>query len=320
MNQICNLFGIQLPIILGGMGNVSSVDLVAAVSNAGGLGTFGAGTQSPETVKNRIKEIKEKTDKPFSLNIPIRVSPYSKELADLAVKENVPVVTLSAGDPTPFITYFKDSGIKTIVVTGSVKQAKKAEKAGADAIVGEGFEAAGINSPLEITTMALIPQLTEAVRIPVIAAGGIVDGRGMAAAFVLGAQGVQIGTRFVVSKEAPFSRKYKERIIEAGDDATIVIGRSVGRVRRVLRGPYSEGIFTKERLSFTLEDYEKLTGEDVHWIGAMEGDEQRGFISGGQGAGLVKEEKTVREIMEEMLQEAKATLHKAKLSFEQLSH
>lgn len=317
LNRVCQIFKIEVPIILGGMGNISSPELVAAVSNAGGLGTLGAGTMHPEKVRQLINEIKEKTGRPFSLNIPIRVSPFSQELAQMVVEEKVPVVTLSAGDPTSFLSFFRSYNVKTIVVTASVKQAKKAEVAGADAVVGEGFEAAGLNSPLEITTFSLIPQLADAVKIPVIAAGGIADGRGLAAAFMLGAEGVQMGTRFIVAKEAPFSRKYKEAIVNAGDDATIVIGRTVGRIRRVLKGPYTEELYRLEKEKMTLEEYEKYTKEDAHWAGAMEGNIEKGFVNSGQAAGIIKEESTVKEIIEQMIQEAKDALHKASESVKQ---
>lgn len=210
MIYVCKLLGISYPIIQGGMGNISNAQLTAAVSEAGGLGTIGCGTMTPKEVEQIILETKEITEKRFAINIAINVSPFVEELIELVIKHEVPIVSLSAGNPAPYIPILQANGIKVMTVVASVKQALKSEQAGADMIVGEGFEAAGINSSLELTTFTLIPQLVKHVRIPVIAAGGIGDGKGLAAALSLGASGVQLGTRLVATKDAPFHEMYKK--------------------------------------------------------------------------------------------------------------
>ena len=235
MKTIYNLLDIQWPIIQGGMGNISNAPLTSAISEAGGLGTIGVGTRTPEEVQEIILEVKEKTNKPFALNIPITVTNYLKEMLDLAITHQIPVVSLSAGNPGPYIPFLHEHGIKVIVVVASVKHAQKAEKAGADLLVAEGYEAAGINSDLEITTFSLIPQIANAVSIPVVAAGGIADGRGLAAALALGASGVQMGIRFIATQEAPMHASYKQMLVDASDTETVIFGRTVGKVRRILK-------------------------------------------------------------------------------------
>ena len=213
MNLVCEQLKIRYPIIQGGMGNISHAALTAAVSEAGGLGTIGCGTMKPVEVEKIILETKEMTSQPFAINIALTVNPYMLELIELVIKHQIPVVSLSAGNPAPFIPILHQHGIKVIVVVASVKHAQKAEAAGADLLVAEGFEAAGINSSLELTTFTLIPQITNAVSIPVIAAGGIGDGKGLAAALMLGASGVQMGTRFIATKEAQLHDNYKESLL-----------------------------------------------------------------------------------------------------------
>ncbi|MED1202976.1 NAD(P)H-dependent flavin oxidoreductase [Heyndrickxia acidicola] len=304
------ILGIDRPIIQGGMGNISNALLTSAVSNAGGLGTIGAGTRPPAEVERIIQETKARTDRPFALNIALSVSPHTKELMLLAEKYQIPVISLSAGNPVPYIPFLHQIGAKVMAVTGSVKHALKAEAAGADVIVAEGVEAAGINSPYESTTMVLIPQITDAVTIPVVAAGGIADGRGMLAAFSLGAQGVQLGTRFIATKEAPFASAYKERIVGAGDTSTIIIGRTLGRIRRVLDGPFAKRIAVKEKSGLSLEEYEKATTEMQHCLGALEGNEEDGFMNSGQIAGLIKDIPSVQELLDQIEAEYRTQLEK----------
>lgn len=315
MNRLCRLLGIKVPIILGGMGNISNAALAAAVSEAGGLGTIGAGIRTPEEVEKLILEVKERTIQPFALNIPIMVSPFTKEIAELAVNHQVPVVSLSAGNPEKLIPFFHKHHIKVMVVVGSVKHGLKAMEAGADCIVGEGYEAAGINSPFESTTLTLIPQLVDAVSIPVLAAGGIADGRGLAAAFALGAEGVQMGTRFIAAMEAPFSKAYKEKVLSASDVSTTVVGRSKGRIRRVLKGPYVERLLELESQGITDQDFNALTSEDAHCKGALDGNDQQGFMNSGQVAGLIKSEETVQDIIDGMMQDAREVIGKISKSF-----
>ncbi|MEI5909001.1 nitronate monooxygenase [Bacillus spongiae] len=311
MNRLIELLQIEHPIIQGGMGNISSSRLAAAVSNAGGLGAIGTGTLPPNEVEQIIKELKSLTEKPFAVNIAISVTPYLKELLSLIMKYEVPVVSLSAGNPSPIIPILKQAGIKVICVVASTKQARKAEKAGADILVAEGYEAAGINSHLETTTLALIPQIVEAVQVPVVAAGGIGDGRGLAAMLSLGACGVQMGTRFIATKEAPFHEHYKNSILNADDNSTVIVGRSVGRVRRVLKTPYSEMLLKKEKDGVTSDEFNNKTSEDYHRIGAVDGNLEEGFINSGQIAGLINDLPQVSDLLIEMVNDAKTELQKA---------
>jgi enoyl-[acyl-carrier protein] reductase II len=315
MNDVCRLLNIRYPIIQGGMGNISNSQLTSAVSEAGGLGTIGVGTMSPEEVEEIIRETKQRTNQPFAVNIPIKVTPYINEIISLVFKYRVPVVSLSAGNPAPFIPRFIQEGIKVIAVTASVKQAKKAEEAGAQLIVAEGYEAAGINSNLELTTMTLIPQIVQAVRVPVIAAGGIGDGRGILAAFALGAQGVQIGTRLIATKDAPFHERYKQSIMEANENDTVIVGRSVGKVRRILRTPYAEKLLQYEKEGVTPEQFNEYTTEHHHRRGALAGDFVEGFVNAGQIAGLIQDLQTVAELFESMMEEAKQQLNALQSKF-----
>ncbi len=311
MNKLQVILKINFPIIQGGMGNISNAPLTAAVSNAGGLGTIGAGTMKPEEVEEIIIKTKELTEKPFAVNVALSVSPYTKEVLKLIIKHKVPVVSLSAGNPAPYIPKLKEHGLTVICVVASPKQAIKAENEGADIIVAEGYEAAGINSNLETTTMTLIPQIVEAVSIPVVAAGGIGNGKGLAAAIALGASGVQMGTRLIATKEAPFHHHYKNSILAADDQGTVIVGRTVGRVRRVIRTPYADLLLKKEQEGITLEEFNLLTTEDHHIKGAVEGELEQGFINGGQISSIIQTIPSVSELFEQMVTEAKEQLQKA---------
>ncbi|OZI13683.1 2-nitropropane dioxygenase [Bacillaceae bacterium SAS-127] len=308
MKYLCELLSIKHPIIQGGMGNISNAVLTAAVSDAGGLGTIGCGTMTPEQVEHIILETKAKTSNGFALNIPINVSPYTEDLIQLVVKHHIPVVSLSAGNPAPFIPALHEHGVKVMVVVASVKHAQKAEEAGADIIVAEGFEAAGINSNLELTTFTLIPQVSRHVKVPVVAAGGIGDGWGLAAALLLGASGVQLGTRLIATQEAPFHDAYKERIVNATDHETTILGRSVGQVRRVLKGGYASDILESEHGGISLEKYKEMTSEKYHINGAIQGDEANGFMNSGQVAGLIETIPTVKNLLDGMMNEAEEQL------------
>ncbi|WP_096154431.1 NAD(P)H-dependent flavin oxidoreductase [Bacillus sp. FJAT-45066] len=311
MNKLIEILHIKYPIIQGAMGNISNAPLTAAVSEAGGLGTIGAGTMPPEEVEKIILETKDKTKAPFAINVALTVTPYVKEVLQLVIKHKVPVVSLSAGNPVPIIPKLKHYGIKIICVVASPRQAQKAEEAGADIIVAEGYEAAGINSSLEITTLTLIPQIVDAVKIPVVAAGGIGDGRGLAAVLSLGASGAQIGTRLIATQEAPFHQAYKDKLVEANDTATVIVGRSVGRVRRVLKAPYSETLLQKEQTGISLDDFNNLTTEDQHILGAIKGDLDNGFINGGQVSALIKNIPTVQQLFEQIISDASKQLNRA---------
>ncbi|MEK4521909.1 DUF561 domain-containing protein [Psychrobacillus sp. FSL W7-1457] len=318
MIYVCKLLGISYPIIQGGMGNISNAQLTAAVSEAGGLGTIGCGTMTPKEVEQIILETKEITEKRFAINIAINVSPFVEELIELVIKHEVPIVSLSAGNPAPYIPILQANGIKVMTVVASVKQALKSEQAGADMIVGEGFEAAGINSSLELTTFTLIPQLVKHVRIPVIAAGGIGDGKGLAAALSLGASGVQLGTRLVATKDAPFHEMYKKRVIQASDLDTLLLGRSVGRIRRVLNTPYASRLMDREKQGLTIDDYLKSTTEEHHKKGAIEGDLESGFLNSGQIAGLLDDLPSVEDLFNRMMIEAEQKLQNDLIEIRQL--
>lgn len=311
MNKLIDILNITLPIIQGGMGNISNAPLAAAVSNAGGLGTIGAGTMNPEKVEKIILQTKQLTNKPFAVNVALSVSPYTKEILGLIIKHGVQTVSLSAGNPAPFLPKLKEHGVKVICVVASPKQAVKAENAGADVIVAEGYEAAGINSNLETTTFTLIPQIASKVTVPIAAAGGIGNGKGLAAALALGASGVQMGTRLIATKEAPFHEEYKNTLLAADDQGTVIVGRSVGRVRRVLKTPYSDYLLEKEAIGITLEDFNRLTTEEHHKLGALHGELSKGFINGGQISSIISDIPSVEDLFACMMKDAKEELKRA---------
>jgi enoyl-[acyl-carrier protein] reductase II len=308
MNRLVEVLQIKYPIIQGGMGNISNAILSSSISNAGGLGTIGVGTMTPGEVKKIIIETKERTNKPFAVNIPLSVNQHVKEIIELVLKYKVPIVSLSAGNPAPFMSTFKNSGIKVICVVATKKQAQKAEAAGADVLVAEGYEAAGINSTLETTTLTLIPQIVSSVNIPVVAAGGIGDGRGLAAMLTLGACGVQMGTRFIATKEAPFHENYKQALLQSTDIDTVIVGRSIGKIRRLMNTPYSQSLLQREQEGITMVDFEAMTTETYHKIGALEGKLSEGFINSGQIAGLISDVPTVAELLDRMIGEAKRSI------------
>ena len=305
MKYVCDVLKIDFPIIQGGMGNISNAQLTSAVSEAGGLGTIGCGTMTPKEVEEIIIQTKKMTSKNFAINIAINVSPYTEELIDLVIKYKVQVVSLSAGNPVPYIAKLHEHGVTVIALVASVKHAQKAEAAGVDILVAEGFEAAGINSTLELTTFTLIPQIVKKVKVPVIAAGGIGDGKGLAAALMLGANGVQIGTRLIATQEAPFHHLYKENLVNASDTETIIVGRSVGMIRRMLKTPYSMKLNQHEKEGMTLAQYGELTTEKQHVKGAIEGDMENGFINSGQIAGLIDHIPSVKDLLESMMKEGR---------------
>lgn len=304
--KITELLGIEYPIIQGGMAWVAEYHLAAAVSEAGGLGIIGAASAPPEVVREQIQKVKELTDKPFGVNVML-MNPNAPEVAQVVVEEGVKVVTTGAGNPAKFMEMWKKAGIKVIPVVASVAMARMMEKAGADAVVAEGTESGGhIGSA---TTMTLVPQVADAVNIPVIAAGGIGDGRGFAAAMMLGAEGVQMGTRFVVAKESIVHENYKERILKARDIDSEVTGRSTGHPIRVLRNQMTREYLKMEEEGVELEELERLTLGSLRKA-VMDGDVVHGSLMAGQIAGLVKKEQTCKEMIEEIMQEAEHLLSK----------
>ncbi|HOQ16589.1 MAG TPA: enoyl-[acyl-carrier-protein] reductase FabK [Defluviitaleaceae bacterium] len=298
--------GIQYPIIQGGMAWVADHHLASAVSNAGGLGIIAAANAPVSYVREEIRKVKELTDKPFGVNIML-LSDNASEVAQLVCEEGVKVVTTGAGDPGKYMDMWKKSGIKVIPVVPSVALAKRMERYGADAVIAEGCEAGGHIG--ELTTMALIPQVVDAVKIPVIAAGGIADGRGMAAAFMLGASGVQVGTRFLVAKECSVHPAYKERVLKAKDIDTVVTGRPTGHPVRILRNRLSRELLKLEKEAAPLEQFEAL-GQGALARAVKEGDVEMGSVMAGQIAGLINKEQTCSEIIEEMFNEFNALINR----------
>ncbi len=278
--------------------------LAAAVSNAGGLGLIGSGGAPASWVKDQIREVKKLTDKPFGVNIML-MNPEADEIAKVIVEEKVPVVTTGAGNPAKYIKEWKEAGVKVIPVVASCALAKMMERCGADAVVAEGTEAGGHIG--EITTMSLVPQVVDAVNIPVIAAGGIADGRGFAAALMLGAKAVQMGTHFVATKECNVHENYKEKIIKAKDIDSKVTGRSTGHPVRVLRNQMSNEYIKKEQEGATLEELELLTLGGLRKA-VVEGNVKEGSLMAGQIAGLVKKQYTCKELIEKVVTEGQQVI------------
>lgn len=302
--EITELLGIEEPIIQGGMAWVAEYHLAAAVSEAGGFGIIGAASAPPEVVREQIHKVRELTDKPFGVNVML-MSPSAPEVAKVVAEEKVKAVTTGAGNPAAYMEIWKEAGIRVIPVVASVAMARMMEKAGADAVVAEGTESGGhIGSA---TTMTLVPQVADAVKIPVIAAGGIGDGRGFAAALMLGAKAVQMGTRFIVAKESIVHANYKERVIKAKDIDSEVTGRSTGHPIRVLRNKMTREYLRMEAEGVGLEELEMLTLGSLRKA-VMEGDVVNGSLMAGQIAGMVKKEQTCREIIEEIMTEAEKLL------------
>lgn len=302
--EVTKLLGIEYPIIQGGMAWVAEYHLAAGVSNAGGLGLIGAASAPAEWVREQIREAKKLTDKPFGVNIML-MSPYADEVAKVIVEEGVKVVTTGAGNPEKYMKMWKEAGVKVIPVVASVAVAKRMERCGADAVVAEGCESGGHIG--ESTTMTLVPQVVDAVNIPVIAAGGIADGRGIAAAFMLGASAVQMGTHFVVTKEAQVHENYKNCILKAKDIDTRVTGRSTGHPVRALRNRMTNVYLQKEKEGASFEELELLTLGSLRKA-VVEGDVVNGSMMSGQIAGLVKESMTCQELIQKLVKETDALI------------
>ena len=302
--RITELLGIEYPIIQGGMAWAAEHNLAAAVSEAGGLGLIGAASAPAEVVREEIRKVRENTKKPFGVNIML-MSPFADEVAKVVVEEGVKVVTTGAGNPGKYMDMWKEAGITVIPVVASVALARMMEKGGADAVVAEGTEAGGHIG--EATTMTLVPQIADAVSIPVIAAGGIGDGRGIAAAFMLGAEAVQMGTRFVVAKESIVHDNYKERIIKAKDIDSEVTGRSHGHPVRCLRNQMTREYTRLEAEGKSFEELEYMTLGTLRKA-VIEGDVKNGTVMAGQIAGMIKKEQTCKEMIEEMMEQTKYLL------------
>lgn len=297
-SDICEALGIQYPIIQGAMAWIADSVLASSVSNAGGLGIIAAGNNSPENVRLEIRKAKELTDKPFGVNIML-LSDNADEVAKIVCEEGVKVVTTGAGNPGKYMNMWKEHNIKVIPVVASTGLAKRMERSGADMLIAEGCEAGGHIG--ELTTMALLPQVVDAVNIPVIAAGGIGDSRGMLAALALGANGFQIGTRFLAANECTIHENYKKKVIESKDIDSVVTGRSTGHPVRVLRNRLSREYLRLEKLGTSAEELEQL-GVGGLKKAVIDGDVDNGSIMAGQIAALIKKEESCEEIIKDFVE------------------
>lgn len=306
--DICKMLNIEYPIFQGGMAWVSTYQLAAAVSNAGGLGIIAAGSADGQYLRDQIKNIKKLTSKPFGVNVML-MSPFVDEVMKVILDERVPVITTGAGNPGKYIKALKDAGIKIIPVIPTVTLAKRLEQEGVDAVIAEGTESGGHIG--ELTTMSLVPQVVDTVNIPVIAAGGIGDGRGMHAAFALGADGVQLGTRFVCSKECTVHENYKLAILNAKDRDAVVSGRGTGHPIRCLRNKLTRKFEKLEASGATKEELENLGKGGLKAAAAL-GDVENGSVMSGQIAGLIKDIKSCEDIIKDLIQEYNSNLTKIK--------
>ena len=300
MNRICEILNIKYPIIQGGMAWVADSNLAAAVSNAGGFGIIGTGSATADIVKKEIDNCRRLTDKPFGVNVML-MSPNADEVIDLIIEEKPAGITTGAGNPAKYMDRLKEAGIKVIPVVPTVALAQRMEKLGADAVIAEGTEAGGHIG--ELTTMVLVPQVAEALSIPVIAAGGVADGRGIAASFALGAEGVQIGTRFICSEECNIHQNYKDAVLKAKDRDAVVTGRPTGHPVRTLKNKLAKKYLKMEKEGASPEELEKL-GAGALRLAVVEGDKDGGSFMAGQSAAMVREIKPCKNIVEEISKQA----------------
>lgn len=304
--RITELLQIEYPIIQGGMAWVAEHRLAAAVSNAGGLGIIGAASAPPEVVREEIRKCKELTDRPFGVNIML-LNPNADEVAGIVVEEGVRVVTTGAGNPAKYMDLWKRADVKVLPVVASVAMAKLMERAGADGVVAEGMESGGHIG--QTTTMALVPQVVDAVSVPVVAAGGIADGRGLAAAFMLGAEAVQMGTRFVAAKESIVHENYKHQILRAKDIDSVITGTSTGHPVRSLRNHMTREYLQLEKENADFMELEKLTLGSLRKA-VIDGDTVNGTLMAGQIAGLIREEKSCADIIQDIMRQAQQTVQR----------
>lgn len=306
--EICDLFGIKYPIVQGGMAHVATAELAAAVSNAGGLGIVGGGAPEPDWMREQICRTRQMTDQPFGANV-VLIAPKAKEIIEVILEEKVAVVTTGAGNPGPFIPQFKEAGIKVMPVVASVALARRLARYGVDAFIAEGMESGGETG--QLTTMALVPQVVDAVTLPVIAAGGFADGRSMVAALALGAKGIQMGTRFVCSDECLAHPDFKKLIVDASDRATVLSGQSTGYPLRCLENKFARDFMDKEASGMPIEELFQL-GVGKMRAGMIEGDIEGGTLLAGQISGLIKEIKPVKAIIDEIIAGAEAVIAQLK--------
>ena len=307
-NRITELFGIQYPVIAGGMVWCSGWRLAAAVSNAGGLGLLGAGSMHPETLIEHIDKMNAATDKPWGINIPL-MYPEIERLIEIIIEKGVKIVFTSAGSPKKYTARFHEAGIKVAHVVSSSKFAKKCEEAGVDAVVAEGFEAGGHNGREETTTLALIPQVRDAISLPLIAAGGIGSGKAMLAAMALGAEGVQIGTLFAVSEESSASNAFKKLCVDLGEDGTMLALKKISPTRLIKNELFAK-IAEAENRGAEADELRELLGRAASKRGIFEGDLENGELEIGQIASTIKEVKPVAQIMHELITDFHTTQSK----------
>lgn len=304
---LCDLLGIEKPVFQGGMAWIADASLASAVSEAGGLGIIAAMNANADWVRDQIHELRSVTDKPFGVNVML-MSPFADEVAEVVAEEKVPVVVTGAGNPAKYMKAWREAGIKVVPVVASVGLARLMQRAGATAVVAEGTESGGHIG--ETSTMALVPQVVDAVDIPVLAAGGIADGRGVAAAFMLGAQGVQVGTRFLVADECTVSDEYKDRVLKAKDISTVATGRKFGHPVRCLKTPFSTEYARMEKEGANEEELNKL-GTGALRKAAKEGDYEHGSFLCGQIAGMVTRREPAAAIVDDLMDGAEHVLKEA---------
>ena len=304
-SPICDLFGITYPVFQGGMAWIADGRLAAAVSNGGGLGIIAAGNAPADVVREEIRIAKEQTDRPFGVNIML-MSPFADDIAALVCEEKVSVVTTGAGNPSKYMSAWKEAGIKVVPVVASVALAKMMTKLGASALIAEGGESGGHVG--ELTTMVLVPQIAEVTSLPVLAAGGIADGRGAAAAFMLGACGVQMGTRFLAAEECSIHPNYKEKIIKATDLCTMVTGKRLGHPVRSLRTPFARDYLKQENDSSVTDEQLETLGGGALRLAVKEGDTEKGCFMSGQIAAIVRKTEPAADIVRSVIEEAEPIL------------
>ncbi|MBR6711312.1 MAG: enoyl-[Selenomonadaceae bacterium] len=310
-NVICKMLNIKYPIFQGGMAWIGTAELASAVSNAGGLGLIGAGHMPPDVLRAEIRKCKGWTDKPFGVNVML-MSPFVKEVMEVVVDEKVPVVTTGAGNPGEYLPALKEIGSKVIPVVASVALAKRLVRIGADAVIAEGTESGGHIG--EIATLPLVPQVVDAVDVPVIAAGGIADSRGMAAAFALGAHAVQMGSRFIMSEECIAHENYKNMVMKAKDRSTVVTGRTLGHPARVLANKLTRTYLEMEAAGAPAEELEKLGVGSLHRA-THEGDVENGSVMIGQISGMLEDIKPVKQIIEDIVKGLPAAVERLQANY-----
>lgn len=308
-NRICQMLHIRYPILLGGMAHVSRAPLVAAVSNAGGLGIIGSGGMPPDILVEQIAQVRKKTDRPFGVNLML-MDPNIEEQVEVVLRGDVPMVSTGAGNPAKYMDRLKEAGIRVFPVIPATALARRMERAGADGIIAEGTESGGHVG--EVTTIVLVPQVVDVVSVPVVAAGGIADGRGLAAVLALGAEGVQMGTRFLASAEAPVHSNYKQALLKASDRSTIVTGRSLGAPVRTIVNRMTKQFARYEQEHRSFEEFESLAVGGLRRA-VYDGDTEDGSLMAGQIVGLIDEIKPVEMIIEEVVRTATELLQEGKL-------